>query len=249
MIDRSLIMLPQPSPASTSDKNKFASIVRNFIIDLEKAPGKAHEMPALQKQYKIKRRRLYDVTNIMSAIGCTEQTGPDTIIWGGIHRILPSLAEHKQLSGITNFQLSLEELFPQSNCVGLASLTVALLMLFPAIGTKTLNLRDVSAFFSRDWQRYKTTLCKLYQITLILGALEITERTEVACEVRLRERFATLVDGHEPDNPFAIETLLNREKEFERRKAEFRRICDKYQHLGSEEPPAADRKIGALDHS
>jgi hypothetical protein len=249
MIGASSLMSSHTLPASTSDKNKFASVVRHFIVELEKEPGMSHEMPTLQKRYKIKRRRLYDVTNILTAIGCTEQNGPDGITWLGIDRILPRLVEQKQQSGIANYQLSLEELFPQSNCVGLASLTVSLLLMFPAIGTKVLNLRDVSAFFSRDSQRYKTTLCKLYQITLILGALEITERTENACEVRLRDPFMSIVEGKVQEYPFAIETLLNRENELERRKAEFRQICDKYEHLAAERPTATDRKVPAPEET
>jgi hypothetical protein len=136
--------------------------------------------------------------------------------------ILPRLLHEKQTGRINNYQLSLSKLFPRDKCVGLASLTMAFLMLFPAIGTEVLNLHDVSAFFSRDTRRYKITLCKLYQITRILCALKVTERTSNTCEVQIRAPFTLLLE--DMTNPMAIENLLNRPStgaEFRQRREEF----------------------------
>jgi hypothetical protein len=74
-----------------------------------------------------------------------------------------------------------------------------------------LDLREVSAFFSRDTGRCKSTLCKLYQIARILGALGIIQRTENVCEVKVMPPFrSALVALSEVADPLAIESLLNR---------------------------------------
>jgi hypothetical protein len=233
-----LMMNPRPAArsmkiaASSQNKIKFATTIRTMVAELEQAQGTVYSIPTLSKRHQIKRRRFYDVTNIFTTIGCATRSGTDELTWHGISKILPRLLEEKQKSNITNYQLSLAALFLQDNCVGLSSLTTSLLMIFPAIGRDVLNLRDVSAFFSRDTQRYKTTLCKLYQITLILGALEITERTENACEVRIKAPFTRILADEEEENPLAIERLLNRpnsnDAALEERRAEFHKVCVGY---------------------
>jgi hypothetical protein len=219
----------------SADKTKFASTIRAIVAELEQRPNSPHSIQVLYRHHQIKRRRLYDVTNILIAIGCASRSGPDFIEWHGVSGALPWLLREKQNSDITNYQLSLATLFPQANCVGLASLTRSLLLIFPAIGQNVLNLRNVSAFFSRDTQRYKTTLCKLYQITLILGALGITERTENPCEVRMKPPFTRVLEDEPGQSPLTIASLLNHpnpnEDALEARRAEFRQVWEAFAAL------------------
>jgi hypothetical protein len=106
---------------------------------------------------------------------------------------------------------------------------MALLLMCPAMETFVINLRHISAFFSFDQRRFKTTLCKLYQITLILWTLEITERTTNPCEVRIKPQFTKLVLNDEESNPFAIHNLLiqtnDRQQEVNQRRGEFITVC------------------------
>jgi hypothetical protein len=207
-------------------KIKFATTIRRIVAQLEKERNQIHSIPRLYRQHQIKRRRLYDVTNVFTAIGCASRSGTDDIRWDGVREILPRLKSEKEKLEVTKYEIPLSALFPLDNCVDLPSLTISFLMLFVAIDSNVLSMRDASAFFSRDTQRYKTTLSKLYQITLILGALEITERTENPGEVRLKPPFDEILCDKEEENPLAIENLLNRPihraDALEARRADFR---------------------------
>lgn len=226
-LDRAESPLPR---ARSTEKTKFAATIRSIITDLESEPGVVREIALLQRKNQIQRRRFYDVANIFTAIGCAKPNGREGIIWLGVDQIIPQLLQ-QQAVDLRNGQIALESIFQPDNSVGLAQLTVALLLFFPATGTTVLNLKDISTFFSRDRQRYKTTLCKLHQIVLILGALAVIERTEHACEVRLREPFDRIMDLREWENPLVIETLLNRPSAVEARKAELRRVVEKNRQL------------------
>jgi hypothetical protein len=219
---------PHP-PEVSPKKTKFAAVIRNIVAELESSEAKIHSIPNLYHRHQMKRRRLYDVTNVFTAIGCATRGGTDDIQWEGVSRILPRLLEEKQKLQITNCGVRLSDLFPPDNCVGLTSLTISFIMLFPALSTDVLNLRDASTFFSRDTPRYKTTLSKLYQITLILGALDLTQRTENPTEIRLKPPYTEILSVKAMDNPLAIEKLLNGpskwEDTLEARRAEFRTIC------------------------
>jgi hypothetical protein len=197
-----------------------------IVSHLEESRGKVHSIPRLYCEHQIKRRRLYDVTNVFTAIGCATRSGTDEIQWEGVTKILPRLLEERERLNITNYQITLAELFPVDTCVGLPSLTLSFLMLFPALDTDRVSMREASAFFSRETPRYKTTLSKLYQITLILGAMAMTERTDVPSEIRLKAPFTELLAEEAGANPLAIEKLLNRPTKsadaLEARRAEFR---------------------------
>jgi hypothetical protein len=80
-------------------------------------------------------------------------------------------------------------------------------LLFGAIHLKILDLREVSAFLSRNTPRYKSTLCKLYQITLILAALQIVKKTANECEVEIQAPFDEVLEG---GGPISLGALLNR---------------------------------------
>jgi hypothetical protein len=222
------LSLPRdPTPRERSPKaqsTKFREVIVAAANDLDRNSSRAYSIPQICRRHQIKRRRLYDVINVFTAIGCASRGGWDDLVWHGRDRIFPELERMKDLFGIDNDSISLTALFPVNNSVSLTSLTVSFLLLFPAIQVDILDLRRVSSFFSRDTPRYKTTLCKLYQIALILSAMKITERTDNACEIRLLPPFTAILKRQEDPNPLAITNLLNRrprDYRMERRRREY----------------------------
>jgi hypothetical protein len=204
MIDR---VLNSPREWTVSpQKLKFAAKIRVIVSQLESMRGKSHPILSLIRQHQVKRRRLYDVTNVFTAIGCAARCGVDDIRWEGVGRILPHLRQEKERLNVGNYKIPLADLFPLDTCVCLRSLTLSFILLFAALGRDAISLRDASAFFSRETQRYKTTLSKLYQITLILSAVDMTERADNPSEVRLRPPFSEIIAQEACENPLAIKT-------------------------------------------
>jgi hypothetical protein len=163
--------------------------------------------------------------NVFTAVGCSARFGSEEISWFGRNRILPTLLRAKTTAGIDNPQLTLLELFSTDSCVSLCSLTVSFLLLYSALRQEVLDLRNVSSFFSRDVARYKTTLCKLYQIVLILSTLDITIRHCNVCEIKLLPPFTKLLRENQEVRPLSIQSLLNQdvmtEKCIQKRRTEF----------------------------
>jgi hypothetical protein len=151
----------------------------------------------------------------------------EEIVWFGRGEIMAKLQREKEGLGISNAEVGMSALFPPENSVGLTSLTIAFLMLFPALGTYKIDLRDASSFFARSTTKYKTVLCKLYQIAVILGALGLTNKTQNMCEVRILPLLEGLLRND--DNPMAIGRLLNRPlggiDPFQARRDEYRRFA------------------------
>jgi hypothetical protein len=162
----------------------------------------------MHKRHQIKHRRLYDVINVFTALGCASRVNGDEILWHGRDQIITKLLQAKESMNIARYDVPLASLFPPETSVGLTSLTVSFLMLFPALGTHEIDLREASAFFSRNNQKYKTVLCKLYQIAVILASLGLTNRTENVCQIKVLPPVLRLFDDHQ--NPMSIDNLLNR---------------------------------------
>jgi hypothetical protein len=224
---------PTPETAKSRAKLPFDTLVQVLVAEIQECPQKTQSMDELHHRFQVKRRRLYDVTNILIVLGAAARSNAEEITWLGEDQILPSLLKQKQAMNVMNLQIPLSVLFPRDNCVSFTTLAMAVLMMFPAIGTERLNLRDISAFFSRDTQRYKTTICKLYQITLILGALGIMQRTENPCEVKIIQPYTDLLmDGTLNNNPMALSRLLSRPSWsadiMKDRRREFKEACREY---------------------
>jgi hypothetical protein len=223
-----LVEVSEP-PLKPQHNAEFRSSIQALVMQLERDTTKPHSIPQFCRRFQVKRRRLYDVINVFTAIGCATREGLDALMWHGRDQALTFLKEASGEMQIQNPDKTLGELFPTDRCVALPSLTVSYMLLFGALQVETLDLRHVSSFFSRDTVRYKSTLCKLYQITLILGAMEMVQRTPNVCEVKIQSPFGRELAEVEYINPMAIERLLNRPSKagdsVTKRMAEFRRYA------------------------
>jgi hypothetical protein len=223
----------------TSSNPKFRNAASSVVQELEEHIGEPYSISWLHKRHQLKRRRLYDLVNVFSAIGCARRVNGEEIVWFGRGEIMAKLQREKEELGISNAEIGMSTLFPPENSVGLTSLTIAFLMLFPALGTHEIDLRDAGSFFARSTTKYKTVLCKLYQIAVILGALGLTDKTQNMCEVRILPPLEGLLRIDE--NPMAIGRLLNRPHggidPFQARRDEYRRFA----RVAGQRPPDPTR--------
>lgn len=207
--------VPQQQAPKAPEDLKIS--IQMLIQELESHPRQTFAITILSQKYMIKRRRLYDVINVFSSIGCCRKSSLDHLIWNGTGMFSTVLSQMKRSRGIDDKTKTLSDLFPVASCIGISNLTVCFLLLFSALKTNHLDLRFVGQLFSRETSRYKTTLCKLYQISYILSSIQITNRTSTVCEVVLLPPY--IIDDilpDEPDNkanhsiiPISIDALLN----------------------------------------
>ncbi|OHT16430.1 hypothetical protein TRFO_02686 [Tritrichomonas foetus] len=197
-------------------KSSIQAFVKSFEGDMENT----QQISVLSTKFNIKRRRLYDVINVLEAIGCCEKSGLDSVRWYGLNNITVTLDKLKIEKHIHDPLKNLCDMFPVPCCVGISSLTQSFLLMFFALKTDRIDLRYVSQFFSRTTTRYKTTLCKLYQICYILSAIGVTTRTSQVCEITLNSPFYNeevieafdddyQKNSNEHEEQFAISNLLN----------------------------------------
>jgi len=221
MIYNYLPSLKQPIsisiPVEKSNDDLKISI-QTLVKEFENNPQSTHAITSLSTRYGIKRRRLYDVVNVLTSIGCCQKTCLDNVSWLGKSHIMSEINRLRMLKQIDNQGKTLSELFPVDGCIGISNLTICFMLMFFAQQTNKIDLRFVGQFFSRNTGRYKTTLCKLYQICYILSALGITSRTQTVCEVVINPPYYQEDIASPPENqheePFlSITSLLSRPRD------------------------------------
>ena len=191
--------------------NDFKGHIKKIVDELDSKFLGTNDTSRICHEELQNKRRLYDVFNVFTAIGCMTRSASQCYYWNGTKQILFQLKTLKKQHRIDNWKLSLDELFPVNNCVYVTDLTIAFLLLFPAVDSNVIDVKTACAFFSRKTNRLKTTLSKLYQIILILSAINIVARTEGASQIRLLPPYLDcLIEQKKIKGPDSIEYLLNR---------------------------------------
>ena len=197
--------------------DSFRSSIHDFIQMAEKGPeNRNFTICSLCSQFGFQRRRLYDVINIFESIGICQKTNVDTIKWLSMSNISPTFLKIQQLSGMHDPNSTINDIFPSLKCISITSLTKSLILCFFVLNKESLNIKSTARFLSRGNGRYKTTLCKLYQITHILEAASILSKTSTPGEVVLNSNFYIKYEPPPPPqpqnisiNPYSVEYLLN----------------------------------------
>lgn len=169
--------------------DSFRASIIMFVETLEMEPKQNYTISQLCTRFAFQRRRFYDVVNVLEAAGCCQKTNFDCFTWLGLANVKPHLAQLIRDHELTTSKNDMEELFPTSESITIANLAYQFLLAFLALDKKLLDIKQIALFLSRNNSRFKTTLCKLYQISHILEVVGIIEKTITPGEVLLAERF------------------------------------------------------------
>lgn len=209
-----MFALPQQK---SKNPEELRNSIKLLVNELEQHPKQVFKITDLSNKYNIPRRRLYDVINVFSALGVCQRAGLDHMIWNGTSCAMPVLNTIKSRQSINDKAKSLSSIFPVNACIGIANLTLALISAFYALKISRLDIRFIAHLFSRGTSRYKTTLCKLYQICYVLSSVGMTSRTATVCEIEFNKPYFNCdtlpdIDDHNQllfAGPLCISNLLN----------------------------------------
>lgn len=192
--------------------DQFKISISKFVQDLESSQTNEINIEKTCIKYGFQKRRFYDVLNVLESVGCCAKINTDVVIWYGLSNI-PSTFETLQYTYKVNLPSStLEDIFTNQQSIGISNLTVMLILCYLVMRVYSLDIKHVAMFLSRSNNRYKTTLCKLYQVTHILESAGIISRSLVPCVFILNKNYVRFVDigkVKDEENPLSLANLLN----------------------------------------
>ncbi|KAK8843189.1 hypothetical protein M9Y10_025035 [Tritrichomonas musculus] len=191
--------------------DQFKISITKFVNDCEKYKIKEIKIKKICDQYGFQRRRFYDVLNVLESVGCCTKLNTDVVLWQGLSNIPYSLEILQHTHKVDLVSSTLEDIFTDQQNIKISNLTEMLMLCFLVMRVYTLDIKHVAIFLSRYNNRYKTTLCKLYQVTHILESAGIISKTFVPCVFTLNKEFVRFVDIRiqDEENPLSLVNLLN----------------------------------------
>jgi hypothetical protein len=106
-----VIVFPIPANGYALIPDSHSALMAIFR-DLDERIGERRSIFKLYRVHHIKRRRLYDVLNVLAAIGFVIKVAGDEIQCNGRNEILPNMLQQKRNLQIDKFSIPLTELFP-----------------------------------------------------------------------------------------------------------------------------------------
>jgi hypothetical protein len=201
---------PELDPAET-----FGSIIRAFVYRAESNVPTDYSISRLLSDFRFEKRRLYDVMSVLCAVGCCCKISPHCVRWIGMCRVSLTLLQI-QRDARADSDIPLDSIITSHTTVSISSLTVSFLLCFLALHMRTLKIKQISRYLSRQTGRHKSTLCKLYQIAHILEASGIILQADMPGSLSIADRYWAPLDLNVADeaqnnlSPFRIQALLNR---------------------------------------
>jgi hypothetical protein len=132
--------------------------------------------------------------------------------------ITPTLTRLQQSAHADSADATLNEIVGRQTDVSIAALTSAFILCFLGLQKRTLDIKHISRYLSRQSGRDKSTLCKIYQIAHILEAAGVIERSVVPREVTIASSYFAPISlnasqgNAKQENLYAIASILVRER-------------------------------------
>lgn len=174
----------------TSCAGAFRKMIGQLVEGCEQNELSSYAIKEIAQKYGFQKRRLYDVLDVLEVYGALRKTNVDTFVWLGKSNIKSILMALRDSKSDSEKQQIAESTFQESSTISISKLTHVLILLLMNTHSNVIDIKKVSVYFSLRNNRYKTILCKVYQIVHILSAAGIVEKTKVPGMVRFVKEFA-----------------------------------------------------------
>lgn len=206
---------PRRLRSKRSKDGSFQESIKRLIDHFNKIKTSQINLHAICDKYSFERRRFYDVVNVLEGIGCGRKLDSDRMVWYSLGNVKKHIRKLVQMHILAPPNASIETLLKIDTTLSIVSLTNTYLLTFIALQTKEINIRELAKLLAKYNNRFKSTLCKLYQTTQILRALGIFDSTIQQGQTVISDEIFELMRLNEPIlacRPFSIQSLLNCEE-------------------------------------
>lgn len=210
-------LLPVPivdAPPQKPSYDSFRTAIRALVDTM--VPQSSMKITKICDDFCFQRRRFYDVVNVLETVGFCAKTNIDEIKWLGPGNVVPTLKQLQSKFGVNCPDRKMRDIFVDERCISISNLTTVFMMMFFALRENSLNIKSMALFLSRNNGRFKTTQCKLYQISHILEAAGVVTRGGFTGKSTIEDRFYKFADDESPSRSvsiMSIDMLLNRPRD------------------------------------
>lgn len=203
------------SSRSRKPSGDFRTSLQKMADFLEQHSCERIELEKLGNQFGIQKRRLSDVVTVLSSIGYCTVVERLHVTHIGMSGVKKWYQVHKIEKNFRDESKELLSFFDGDCTVTLNWLAVAFIDIFGVLEAHQVDLHAAAAFLSRNVKNFKTVLCKLYIISMVLDIIGFLEKESGHHAVRLTKQAADLLDLNDtsPIRTLSIDFLTSRYSE------------------------------------
>jgi hypothetical protein len=195
----------------TNNGDSFTLSLASLFNQCSNSSHKNFEIYKLLSTHGFRRRRFYDVINVLETLGICNKINSETLLWNGIGNASMAIDRLARKHGAYDRGKTLSDIIPCISTITITSMTEFFVVAFIALEKQNLDIKEIAAFISRTNGREKTTLCKLYQIAQILQITGIITKTEKKSQFRMCDDFFLRASKNFQNVGYMeIKNLLNR---------------------------------------
>ena len=170
---------------SPKKKMDFSEFIDKLIKKYNGKENSIIHINSLSLENTIEKRRLYDLLNVMVALGICVKSGSHNYIWKSMDNIKDAFSTISYDIESRSIYESANEIFalPDSPSIGL--ITTKFLGIFLYLNIKTLNIRDAALFLASDNDHFKPVLRRLYLVAYLLERVRVFKRSSKIGEYQL----------------------------------------------------------------
>ncbi|EAX96181.1 hypothetical protein TVAG_000100 [Trichomonas vaginalis G3] len=184
---KSLLSIPT-FPLKPCKPESFRQSILNLIRFGEQNIGIKVSLNYICETFHFQKRRLYDVINVFDIVGICVKLNLETIEWCGLKNVIHKFESLRKRYNICENQIPQDTII-SDDCISITQLTLSFIKCILSLKVPCFDIRQIGMFLSRSNNRFKTTLCKLYQISHILESAGIIEKTPLPGELMLSKHF------------------------------------------------------------
>lgn len=177
---------PQKVPVNRKEKS-LALVCQNFMELCRDAPpcgendeaGALVELNELAQHLGVKRRRIYDIINIMESVRIVSRLKKNTYRWHGTEK-LPLYFARLQRDGLAELRAGVNQ--DKNQVKGMTLTAQKLIQYFLTTGLMEIRLNDAAeaVLGPSEEKTFKTKIRRMYDIANVLTALGIVRKENIA---------------------------------------------------------------------
>ena len=169
------------SSSAAHKRNSFGAIMKD-ITDTTSATDRVISMSFLTRQRRYEKRRIYDLLNVLCAVGICKKVGTNNYLWMGLDNITDSVKAmglELELKAHFGYDITVIQL-PEAAHLGIVVKHFIWTFLF--FGNNTVNIHRMANIMSSENVASKKVLRRLYLVTHVLEHTNIVRHAKMIGE-------------------------------------------------------------------
>lgn len=157
----------------TPKETSFATIVKKIVKDCRESPSAPISVNKIVETENCEKRRLYDLFNVLSALGLCTKTMRKLYVWTGEAKMMGIIQQEYERVESQVFTEDIWDIFKMPESPPIGQLTIAIILIYLFFGTEEMTLKQICLIMTQKRSKMGRLLRRLYLAAFFLEQIGI----------------------------------------------------------------------------